>query len=227
MNIQSCFRLAGLAVVLAAASSQAAAVEPFRADYQANAMGMQGTGQMSITSKGDNRWEYSLSINNSVVELSQKTVFDERNGVLRPLSSTDHSRMLIKRKAVNADFDWNKKQVTWSGDVKGDRAGPVALNQGDMDALLVNLALVRDVAAGKPLNYRLVENGKARPMSYKVAGKENLTIGGQTREATKVVRTTGDKQTIAWIVAGMPVPARILQREGGRDSIDLRVTSLR
>lgn len=227
MNITSIRKLGSTALVLAVASSPAMAVEPFSADYQASAMGMQGNGQMSITSKGDNRWEYSLSINNSVVDLSQKTVFDEKDGVLRPLSSTDLSRLLIKKKAVNADYDWASKQVTWSGDVKPERAGPVALNQGDMDALLVNLAIVRDVAAGKPLNYRLVENGKARPMSYKVAGKESITIGGKTREATKVVRDSGDKQTIAWIVPGMPVPARILQREGGRDSIDLQIKSFR
>ena len=227
MNIHNCFKLGSVGILLAAASSQAMAIEPFSADYQASAMGMQGNGQMSITSKGDNRWEYSLSINNSVVDLSQKTLFDEKNGVLRPLSSTDLSRLLIKKKAVNADYNWDSKQVTWSGDVKPERAGPVALNQGDMDALLVNLAIVRDVAAGKPLKYRLVENGKARPMSYSVAGKESITIGGQTREATKVVRTSGDKQTIAWIVPGMPVPARILQREDGRDSIDLQLKSFR
>lgn len=227
MNINSLFRFSSAALLLAGASSQAMAVEPFSADYQASAMGMQGNGQMSITSKGNDRWEYSLTINNSLVDMSQKTVFDEKGGVLRPLSSTDLTRVLIKKKTVSADYNWDQKQVTWSGDVKPDRAGPVALNKGDMDALLVNLAIVRDVAAGKPLKYRLVENGKARPMSYTVAGKEKITIAGQTREATKVVRTSGDKETIVWVVPGMAAPARILQREGGRDSIDLQVTSFR
>lgn len=227
MNINTLFRFSSAALLLAGASSQAMAVEPFSADYQASAMGMQGNGQMSITSKGNDRWEYALTINNSLVDMSQKTVFDEKGGVLRPLSSTDLTRVLIKKKTVSADYNWDQKQVTWSGDVKPDRAGPVALNKGDMDALLVNLAIVRDVAAGKPLKYRLVENGKAKPMSYTVAGKENITIAGQTREATKVVRTSGDKETIVWVVPGMPAPARILQREGGRDSIDLQVKSLR
>lgn len=221
------FRVLGSMAVMAVASGPAFAIQPFSAEYQASAMGMQGSGQMSITSKGGNLWEYSLSINNSMVDLSQKTVFDEKDGVLRPLSSTDLSRLLIKKKTVNAEYDWDQKQATWSGDVKPDRTGPVALSKGDMDALLVNLAIVRDVAAGKPLKYRLLENGKARPMSYSVAGKENITIGGKTREATKVVRTSGDKETIAWIVPGLPVPARILQREDGRDSMDLQVKSLR
>src|SRR5690606_5066720 len=130
----------------------------------------------------------------------------EHEGVLRPLSSSDQSRMLVKRQSVDATYDWNSGQVRWSGDVKPERAGPVALQEGDMDALLVNLAVVRDVAAGKPLNYRLVENGRVRSMDYKVAGKERITVGGSAREATKVVRASGDRETIAWIVPGMPVP---------------------
>lgn len=213
--------------LLALAGLPVHAVEAFSAQYQASAMGMQGDGQMSITSQGNNRWQYSLTIKNQLVDLSQKTVFDEQNGWLRPLSSSDLSRLIVKKKAVNASFDWAKNQATWTGDVKPERAGPVALKVGDMDALLVNLALVRDVAAGKPLNYRMVENGSAKTMSYQVAGKEKITIGGQSRDATKVVRTSGKKEIIVWVVANMPVPARILQREDGQDSIDLQVKSWR
>ena len=226
MNLRAT-TVAFAASLLAVASAPAIAIEAFTADYQASAMGMQGNGQMSITAQGDNRWQYSLTIKNSLVDLSQKTVFDEQNGVLRPLSSTDLSRLLVKKKLVNANFDWKTNQATWSGDVKPERAGPVALKAGDMDALLVNLALVRDVAAGKPLNYRMVENGSAKAMAYQVAGKEKITIGGQSREATKVTRTYGNKQIIVWVVPNMPVPARILQREDGQDSIDLQIKSWR
>lgn len=211
--------------LLAVASAPAAAVQAFSADYEANAMGMQGSGHMSITAQGNDRWQYSLTIKNSLVDLSQSTIFDEQEGWLRPLSSTDLSRLLVKKKAVNTSFDWGKKQVTWSGDVKPGRAGPVALQTGDMDALLVNLAIVRDIAAGKPLNYRMVENGNAKPMNYRVVGKEKITIGGKSRDATKVARTSGNKEIIVWVVPGMPVPARILQREDGQDSIDLQVKS--
>lgn len=211
--------------LLAVASAPVAAVEAFTADYQANAMGMQGNGQMSITSQGNNRWQYSLTIKNSLVDLSQKTVFEDDGGMLRPLSSSDVSRLLVKKKSVNTVFDWSKNQAVWTGDVKPERAGPVALKPGDMDALLVNLAIVRDVAAGKPLNYRMVENGNAKAMSYQVAGKEKITVGGKSRDATKVVRTSGKKEMIVWIVAGMPVPARILQREDGQDSYDLQIKS--
>ena len=89
------------------------------------------------------------------------------------------------------------------------------------------LAIVRDVAAGKPLTYRMVENGRAKAMTYQVAGKERITVAGKPQDATKVVRTDGDKQTIVWVVADAPVPARILQREKGQDTIDLTLKSWR
>ncbi len=214
------------ASLLVLGSAPAFAVEAFSADYQATAMGMQGNGQMTITPQGNDRWSYSLTIRNSLVDMSQKTIFDEKDGVLRPLSSSDLSRLLVKKKSVQTSFDWNKNLAMWTGDVKPERAGPVALKPGDMDALLVNLAIVRDVAAGKPLNYRMVENGNAKAMNYRVAGKEKITVGGKSREATKVVRTSGNKEMIVWVVAGMPVPARILQREDGQDSIDLQIKAL-
>lgn len=211
------------AALLSVAALPAFAIEAFTASYQANALGMTGNGQMTLSQQGDNRWVYSLTVKNQIVDMSQKTIFDEQNGRLRPLSSSDNSRILVKKKAVNAVYDWNKAQATWSGDIKPDRAGPVKLRAGDMDALLVNLAIVRDVTAGKPLTYRMVENGKARTMSYQVAGKEKITIAGKTREATKVTRTDGNKQMLVWVVPDMPVPARILQRENGQDSIDLQI----
>lgn len=226
MNLAKTLKIRALATIalLTVAAAPAFAIEAFTANYQANALGMTGDGQMTLSQQG-NRWVYSLTVKNQVVDMSQKTTFDEQNGRLRPLSSSDNSRILVKKKAVNAVYDWNKAQATWSGDVKPDRAGPVKLQPGDMDALLVNLAIVRDVTDGKPLTYRMVENGKARTMSYQVAGKEKITIGGKTREATKVTRIDGNKQMLVWIVPDMPVPARILQRENGQDSIDLQIKS--
>jgi len=218
---------AALMATLAIAAAPALAMKPFSADYQASYMGMQATGRMSVVADGANRWRYNLSISNALANVSQTTVFDEHGGQLRPLSGTDSATMLVKKSNKVADYNWTAGAATWSGDMKADRRGPIKLQAGDMDALLINLALVRDVAAGKPLNYRMVEGGRVKQMNYTVAGKESITIGGKPQQATKVVSGNADKQTIAWVVAGMPVPARILQRENGQDSIDLRVKSVK
>lgn len=203
-------------------------LQPFTAQYKASYMGMQATGTMTLSSQGANRWSYDLGIRNQIANLSQQTVFEENNGQLRPLSSSDSSTVLIKRKAVKTKYDWNTGQATWSGDVKPNQTGPVKLQPGDMDALLINLALVRDVQAGRPLNYRMVENGRIKPMSYRVVGEEKVTFSGQTREATKVARIGDSKrEIIAWVVPDLPVPVRLLQRENGQDVLELTLQSFK
>ena len=228
-------RRAGFAAaMLALAAAPAFAVEPFTADYQANYMGMQATGKMTLAPAGENRWKYSLDVTGMGAQLRQSTVFEARDGHWRPLSSNDSQQgtsglaaMLVKKKSVDAEYDWGKGEARWSGDVKPERAGPVKLQPGDLDGMLMNLALVRDVAAGKPLSYRLVEDGKVKQQSFKVTGKETVQVGGKSQQATKVVREDGDKQIIAWVVEGLPVPARILQRRDGQDHIDLKLQSVR
>ncbi|MFL6593656.1 MAG: DUF3108 domain-containing protein [Luteimonas sp.] len=209
-----------------AASAPALAVKPFTADYQASYMGLQAQGQMTLASAGGDRWKYTLNVHNGLAQLSQSTTFEDNKGKWRPLSGTDSSMLLVKHVNKNATYDWAKGEARWSGDVKPERSGPVALQTGDLDAMLVNLAIARDVAAGKPLTYRMVDDGRAKQLAYQVAGKDTITVQGKSQQATKVTRTDGDKQTVIWVVDGLPVPARILQRKDGKDEMDLQLTSV-
>ena len=220
-------RTTALATLLMA-SLPALAVQPFTADYQANVKGtIKANAQMTLSSAGGDRWNYVLSVSSPVASVRQTTGFEAKGDAWRPLSGSDSTTMLVKKSQKNATYDWAKGEARWSGDVKADRTGPVKLRDGDMDAMLLNLAIVRDVAAGKPLNYRLVENGTARAQSYRNLGKDTISVGGQSRTATKVSRSSDDKQVIVWIVDGLPVPARILQTRGGSDELDLVLRSVR
>lgn len=215
-------RGAVVAASLALAGAPAFAAQPFNAAYQANYMGMKATGRMSIESAGNGQWRYTLEVRNQLANLVQTTVFEDDGGVLRPLSGSDSNKLLVKKSNKKATYDWSRGVATWSGDVKPDRAGPVKLQAGDLDALLVNLAIARDAASGKPLRYRMVDDGRVRQLTYTVAGKEAVTVGGKSQQATKVVSTSGDKKTTLWVVAGVPVPVRIMQVDGN-DTIDLRI----
>lgn len=212
---------------LALTSLPAMALQPFTAQYQASYMGVVADGQMTLTPVDGNKWQYSLKVQNQLGQLTQNTIFDEANGRLRPLSSQDRSVLLVKKKNVQANYDWAKKQATWKGDIKPDRAGPVALKTGDMDALLINLAIARDFSAGKPLTYRMVDEGRIKSLTYKTVGKEQITVAGKTYDATKVSRVDGNKEQIAWVTKELPVPVRLLQREGGKDALDLTIKSIK
>jgi len=223
-----------LASLLALASAPLAAVEPFAADYGANYMGMQADGRMTLAPAGDNRWKYSLDVSGAGARLSQSTVFEVEGDRWRPVSGNDSqggenglAAMLVKKRSVNATYDWSSGQATWDGDVKPDRRGPVKLQPGDVDGMLMNLALVRDFKAGKPLNYRLVEDGRVRRQVFKPAGTENITVAGKSHKATRVTWKDEDRSITAWIVDDLPVPARILQQRDGRDHIDLTLKSVR
>lgn len=225
---------AATGLLLAVAALPALAIEPFSADYRANYMGLEATAKMTLASAGQGRWEYRVDIGGMGAELEQSTVFEVDGDAWRPLRSVDSQRgtgglaaMLVKRRTVNAEYDWSRGEARWSGDVRPERAGPVELQAGDLDGMLMNLVLVRDVAAGRPLDYRLVEDGRAKRQRFEVAGTENVDVGGRSRQATKVVRRDGKREIVAWIVEGLPVPARILQRRDGKDHIDLRLSAVR
>ncbi|MCA0394955.1 MAG: DUF3108 domain-containing protein [Proteobacteria bacterium] len=227
-------RAALLAAVLALASGPLLAIEPFNASYGASFMGLQADGRMTLSADGQDRWKYSLDISGAGARLTQSTVFEAKDGQWRPLSSVDTQRgesglgrVLVKNRTINAAYDWNSAQARWTGDIRPDRSGPVALQAGDLDGMLMNLALVRDVAAGKPLNYRLVEDGKVRRGAFRRAGTEQVTVDGRQYTATKVTWAEDRRSITAWIVDGLPVPARLLQQRDGRDHVDLRLRSLR
>ncbi len=173
-------RLATLFATLLLASAPAWAVKPFAAEYQANIKGtLQADAQMTLASAGADRWNYVLSVDSPVASVRQATVFEERGGDWRPLSGSDTTQMMMKKSQKYATYDWAKGEARWNGDVKPDRVGPVKLQSGDLDAMLLNLAIVRDVAAGKPLNYRLVDNGVVRTQAYQNLGKDTVTFPGR------------------------------------------------
>lgn len=219
--------LPATALLLACMASPAWAVKPFVADYEATVKGViHADAQMKLTSAGGNRWNYELSVNNPIASVRQTTVFEDRDGTWRPLSGNDSTQMLIKKSQKNASYDWIAGEARWSGDVKPDRMGPVKLQAGDVDAMMLNLVIVRDVAAGKSLSYRMVDNGLARQQTYQNLGQEKITVAGKPKTATKVSRSSEGKLVTVWVVEGLPVPARILQQDDGKDSLDLVLKSV-
>lgn len=217
--------LAAFSALFPALSAEAA-LKAFTAQYAAKYKSIPASGVMVLAPRGG-QWSLAMTVENLAASMSQATVFTEstRNGLLMPLGGVDMASYVGQRRNVPMRFDWRSLQATWSGDAKASRRGPIAIRPGDVDGLLLLLALARDVPAARPLSYRVVENGKARTMVFRRAGTESVDVNGRRQQATRVVASADGKTTTAWIVAEVPVPVRLVQSEGGEDTVSLRLNS--
>lgn len=216
--------LPALLLVAPAFSAHAQALKPFTAQYSTSYQRLSATASMSLKPQGNGRWAYALGVSSPVGRMSQATVFSDRGGSFQLLSGADQANYLGQSKSVTARYSGG--QAKWGGDVKPSRAGPVPMRAGDLDALLVNLALARDVAAGRTvMSYRVLENGKARTLNYRVHKRGKQTINGKQVDAVQLVQAAGNKQTVVWAAAGIPAPLRITQFEDGKETFRLQMTS--
>jgi hypothetical protein len=219
---------------LALASLPALALEPFVATYQAYNEGkLAGAAKMQVVQTEGTRWRVDLGIRGTRgfarlagLNIEQSTVFDTTDEQYRPLSQATVKHAVFTGKKISGVYDWQAHSAHWQGDVKKTRTAAIPLQDGDMSTLLVNLAVIRDAQPGKALSYRVVDNGRARDYKYSVAAQtEIVNVDDLSYDAMRVSRTNGgNDETIFWVANGVPTPVRILQRENGQDTLDLRLT---
>ena len=212
---------------------QARALAPFSARYEVFRGGNpMGDATMQVVKLDAARWRVDLSIRASRgllrlagLNLQQSTLFAVDGATYRPLSQSTVRRALFGSRQTTGVYDWAAHKAQWQGDVKKTRRAAVALRDGDMSGLLINLAVLRDAQPGANLHYRFVDDGRVREHQYVVASqRESQSVEDIGYDAMRVSRMhAGGDETILWVVEGVPTPIRILQREGGADALDLRL----
>ena len=217
----------------AAPIGDVAALEPFVASYEVFRGGKSlGEATMQVVSLPAARWRVDLMMRGTRgvaglagINAEQSTLFDAKGETYRPLTQATVNKTVFTQKKTIGVYDWRLGSATWQGDVKESRTGPLALQGGDMSGLLINLAVIRDAEPGKTLQYRFVDNGRARPHKYVVATEpESVSVAGIGYTAMRVDRIEkGNEETVIWVVKGVPTPIRMLQREDGVDTYDLRL----
>ena len=132
-------------------------------------------------------------------------------------------------KQVTGTYDWSNHSARWTRRREEEPPGSrCRCSDGDMSGLLINLAIIRDAQPGTTLDYRFVDNGRARDHRYAVASDlESVAVDGMSFNAMRVNRVQGNEETVVWVVDGVPTPVRILQRENGEDTFDLRLVDYR
>ena len=224
---------ATLLVALALASVPAYALEPFVATYQAYNEGkLAGSATMKVVQNEGNRWRVDLGIRGTRgfsrlvgLNIEQSTLFETAGDAFRPLSQATVKHAVFTGRKISGTYDWGALSARWLGDVKKSRSAPVPLQAGDMSSLLMNLAVIRDAEPGKALSYRVVDDGRVRSYQYAVAQQTELVaVDDMSYDAMRVARTNGgNDETIFWVASGVPTPIRILRRENGQDTIDLKL----
>ncbi|MDH5824008.1 DUF3108 domain-containing protein [Luteimonas sp. RD2P54] len=214
---------------------RAAALEPFLATYDAWYEGRHaGDATMRVAHLDGTRWEVELDIRGrhgllglARLNMGQSTVFDvaDDGGRFRPLTQRTVRKALFFGREIDGVYDWDAGTAQWSGDVSKRRRNPVPLREGDLSALLINLAIIRDAEPGVTLNYRFVDNGRARDHVYRVAEEpEIVEVGDLSYSALRVSRVDDDDdETLVWVASGVPTPIRILKRDAEGDDVDLRL----
>lgn len=224
---------ASVAVAVEAEQAQPRPLEPFVATYEAfNKGDLAGSATMQVVHNEGSQWRVDLGIKGNRgfagilgLNIQQSTVFDDIDGQFRPLTQSTIRKGLFLGKKINGVYDWSTRSARWQGSIKDERSKPIALHDGDMSGLLINLAVIRDARPGARLQYRFVDGGRVRDHVYQVADQtETIKVGELSYDAMRVSRVNGgNDETIFWVVNGVPTPVRMLQREDGRDGIDLRL----
>ena len=227
--------LAGFALLFAtlplAAQESLRGLSPFTAHYEVYSNGNKlGDATMRLERVDGGNWRIDLDMHGSGLarlarlQLRQTTVFASDGSHYRPLRQVNTRRTLFSERTRTGTYDWEAGVATWTGDVKPSRRDPVPLREGDLDALLIDLAVVRDADPGKTLHYRYVDGGRSREHTYVAADDPvSVEIDGLGYSAIKVARVEGNDRTEVWVANGVPTPVRIFQLEDGEDSTDLRL----
>lgn len=204
---------------------------PFVARYEVYNKGRRlGEATMQLLQAPNNRWRIDLNMRGSGLlrlaglNAEQSVVFEERNGQLRPISQATAQRALTRNRRQVGIYNWNTGNAIWRGDVRESRRAPVALREGDLSGLLINLAVIRDATPGARLQYRYVDGGRARDHVYQAEAETvPYEADGIGYQALRLQRGDATDGTELWVASGVPTPLRILQHEEGEDGIDLRL----
>jgi len=220
------------AIVPLAAPAQGP-LQPFVADYQVYREGKPvGDATLQVAKLDANRWRVDLGLRGTRglvrlvgLNIEQSTLFDVTDGRYRPLTQSTVRHAMFSGRKITGTYDWNTHSAIWEGDVKKDRRAAVPLQDGDMSALLINLAVIRDAEPGKHLQYRFVDDGRIRNHEYAVSPElEKVTVDDLDYNAMRVTRVrSGTEETILWVSYGVPTPIRMVQRKNGEDVTDLRL----
>lgn len=222
-----------LAATCATAPALADAIDlkPFKATYTAEWKGMTaGTTVLELRGAGPDQYAYSSTSNARGVfrmafseTLTQTSTFRLQDGEVRPISFRGVDE---KDREIRLDFDWNARRVTG---VAKERAVDLPLSDGAQDAMSLQIAMLRNVAAGKaPPTVSLIDSDKLKDYELRLEG--NARIETALGELDTVIYTTKragtDRMTRTWVAPALGyLPVKAERIRGKKTEFTLFIES--
>lgn len=130
-----------------------------------------------------------------------------------------------KTRHVRLAFDWQSMVVT--NNVDGD-PWKMPLSPGAMDKLLYQLAVMRDLRAGKrKLVYNVADGGKLKSYEFDIVGEETIETQIGKLNSIRVTRNRDDRVTTIWCAAEYGyMPVQIEQLEDSHGLLRLTIESI-
>jgi len=196
-----------------------------------------GEARVELAAQSDGRYLYSSRTHSTGLtrvfrndKVSESSLFNPHNQHLRPLEYRfDHTGSKKERHAY-LKFDWNKREVT--NTVEG-HTWAMDIPEGALDKLIVQLAVMMDLDAGKQeLVYAIADGGKLKEYKFAIVGKEKLRVPAGEYETVKLerLRKDNDRTTYLWCAPSLgylPVRIKQIENEDGVTYLsELKQTSL-
>ncbi len=204
-------------------------LKPFNASYTADwkTVPVTGSAERQLEKIQDGVWKLSFDASLMIVSLTEHSLFRTDTDTLQPLQYRFERSGLTKSKQVSQDFDWQNKTISGS-----DNGDPVSLplNTGILDKASYQVALQRDVMAGKKsVSYQVVDGEEIETYDFRVLGNETVQTGAGRFDALKVERvrdpTKSRRQTVMWLARewnGLLVQLYQMEKDGKEYYITLK-----
>jgi len=218
------------------AASDAQAPAPFVAKFAIEWKGITaGYTQLELTRSAPNAYTYKsrnlargifrLAFPDAISQLSNFSIID---GEVRPSTYHADDGSRDAGKSVNLKFDWQARRVTGVAEKK---PVDIALERGTQDSLSVQIALMRELAAGRtPQSFWMIDNDEIKDYRYVHEGTVTLDtpLGKLETVIYRSERTGSDRVTRLWLAPSLGyLPVRAERSRAGRIDFGLSIRELK
>jgi Protein of unknown function (DUF3108) len=203
------------------AAQAADAVQPFEASYTVNWHGLTaGVSTLTLEHQQGDRWLYrSVAEARGIFralpigELSTQSEFEIATAGVRPLHYTADDGTSSRKRDIDVTFDWEQLRIRG---VAAEEKVDEALTPGVQDDLSVQIALMRELSAGRtPEGFKTYGDRGMREYRYVRDGEETLTtaVGVIPTVIFRTERTGSPRVTRYWCAPSLGyLPVKVQQK---------------